>query len=654
MNSEPSPAPPFPAGEPAIAVTPSVGTVQPSSMREQLFAFMQLRWRIRTNQLRRDSGIGKAIAALMAASMVLATAMFFVFGITIGITVPMMAGIENAFFIWDAFSVIFFIAWCIYVLTDISRTDAITFDRVSHLPVSLKNAFLVNYVSSMFNLPLMCFVALSVGTIVASVFTVSWRMIFMFVPWAAYMVMLTALTYQLTGWIATLMANPRRRQMIMVGVPLVIVFLCQLPSVVITRIAGQRDRQSAPVAAPLDVPPPAVVVETETVPPATVDPPPALPQPELVAPNPVTPPSPTPISRAQQFGQFRNVVKSMNVYIPPLWLAASAESIQFGNWNVVWVTFLFSVVAYCSLKLNYRSTVRYYRGETPVRPKKAASNSVGSGASTSWFPANGVLLVERRFPWVSEDASAVMAMTLRSMSRAAEVKMFMLLPFIAPVAFLGAMTAVKIPAVDELKAVIAFAIAGFGLFVVSGMFGNQFGYDRSGFRAFVLSPMDRKDILLGRNIAMIVFPFLVSQAIALFIGVYFGMSFDKFVANAFLVLTFLPIYCLVMNTMSIYATIPIASGTIQPTQVALVPVAISLLLSMTLPVFLVVIALPLGIEWLLDRYVSATALVPWSLILSMIACSISIAIYRLVLPIQSTWLVRREKEILRVVTSKVE
>ena len=43
-----------------------------------------------------------------------------------------------------------------------------------------------------------------------------------------------------------------------------------------------------------------------------------------------------------------------------------------------------------------------------------------------------------------------------------------------------------------------------GLMLILGMLGpvgNQFGYDRTGFRAFVLGPIPRRDVLIGKNLS---------------------------------------------------------------------------------------------------------------------------------------------------------
>ncbi len=47
---------------------------------------------------------------------------------------------------------------------------------------------------------------------------------------AAFLLMVTALTYQFQGWLASLMSNPRRRRTVIVATTLVFVLIFQLPN----------------------------------------------------------------------------------------------------------------------------------------------------------------------------------------------------------------------------------------------------------------------------------------------------------------------------------------------------------------------------------------------------------------------------------------
>ena len=47
---------------------------------------------------------------------------------------------------------------------------------------------------------------------------------------AAFLLMVTALTYQFQGWLASLMSNPRRRRTVIVATTAIFVLIAQLPN----------------------------------------------------------------------------------------------------------------------------------------------------------------------------------------------------------------------------------------------------------------------------------------------------------------------------------------------------------------------------------------------------------------------------------------
>ena len=65
----------------------------------------------------------------------------FVMGGILGAFVPRFVPRENYFLLWDGFIALFCFIWVIHVATDIQRSDAITFDRILHLPVAFSQAF---------------------------------------------------------------------------------------------------------------------------------------------------------------------------------------------------------------------------------------------------------------------------------------------------------------------------------------------------------------------------------------------------------------------------------------------------------------------------------------------------------------------------------
>jgi hypothetical protein len=106
--------------------------------------------------------------------------------------------------------------------------------------------------------------------------------------------------------------------------------------------------------------------------------------------------------------------------------------------------------------------------------------------------------------------------------------------------------------------------------------------------------------------------------------------------------------------MSILTPFPLAAGSIQPKQFNLVPVLFSLVLSMFMPAITGLALIPLGIEWGIERFFPNIAIVPIAFLLSIPWLAASLYLYRWVLPWEGRLLANREKELLRIVTSKIE
>ncbi|MEQ1827643.1 MAG: hypothetical protein ABL921_16915 [Pirellula sp.] len=634
--------------------------------------FLWLRWRIRVNQLSHSSAIGKALAAVLLVAVVMSSMFFFIASYTVGAIVPQYVPQGSYFLFWDGFILVFGFVWLMHVITDLQRSDAVTFDRILQLPVSFWQAFAVNYLSSLISLPFLCIASIGIGFSLGSCISIGPRALLLLIPFFATIAAATALTYQLQGWLAAIMANPRRRQMVIILLPLIIIVISQIPAIFATRFAHRMEstRKRAPAAGqmakelrPLDAP---VVVPSETTvgvenstsesteQRATND--------NKAVSNSESRPEMDEAarhandseSRAREYDKFIQVMTQLNFWLPPLWMAGSAQSIVAGSGHYLWQSALLAIVAYLSLRRNYRQTLRYYRGEGDT----TGSNRIelAKESSTQAIPSreSKTKMIEWQIPWVDETTSAMITMTWQSMKRAPEVKMYFLLPFIFPVVMLGVLPSIRLPGIEHVKACFLIAASGFALLISSGIMGNQFGYDRAGFRAFVLSPMPRDRILFGRNLAM--FPILVVQLLVLTIGMGLlsGLAFDKLIACLILSLSMIPLFVLLFNVMSMLAPFPIAAGSIQPKHFDLTPVLLSMLLTSITPLIAFLAMIPIGVDWAIGFWMSKASAIPMAMLISFLWFLGSLFLYRWILPLQGILLAKREKEILRIVTSRIE
>jgi hypothetical protein len=312
------------------------------------------------------------------------------------------------------------------------------------------------------------------------------------------------------------------------------------------------------------------------------------------------------------------------------------------------------LVAWLSLRSNYLATMRFYKGETDARAATSSRHAKKDLALGKLTTARRSRWIEFGLPGLHDETNAVLGLTWQSMLRAPEVKLYLLLPFVSPFILFGALQAWKIPPVDELKAGLVVVASAVTMLMAAGLISNQFGFDRAGFRAFVLSPIRRDRILQARNIAIAPFLLIQSGFLATAVSFYFGLPFDKLFCAILLTAAMLPTFCLLMNLMSILTPFALAAGSIQPQQLNFIPLMTNMGLSMFMPIIVGFTLMPLGLEWLLDQAVVASRWFPIALLLSVPWVGFSFWLYAKVIPWQGKLLSRREQEILRVVTSKAE
>ena len=190
------------------------------------------------------------------------------------------------------------------------------------------------------------------------------------------------------------------------------------------------------------------------------------------------------------------------------------------------------------------------------------------------------------------------------------------------------------------------------LFGVLQLMSNQFGFDRGGFRIFVLSAASRRDILLGKNLAFA--PFVAGMALVLLVAVQVlvPMRVDHFLAMFPQFVSMFLLFCLLTNLLSIYAPIYIAAGALRHSKPKMSVVLSQLLTFVILfPLTQVLTLLPLGIE-VLTKSQGWIAQVPVYLILSLLQCAVVVLIYQLLLSWQGGLFQSREQQIVEIVTNR--
>src|SRR5271154_4334794 len=283
---------------------------------EQLKTILWLRWRLMCNQWKRTRGLGAVFAVLISVFAFSLAVLCF-----IGSFLGAFYGLGDAspmtiMFIWLGATIAFLFLWTIGLLTELQRSETIDLQKLMHLPVALGQMFVINYLVSHFTLSIIIVVPAMLGLAIGLAFSRGLEMSLL-IPLALSMIfMITAWTYCLRGWLATMMTNPRRRRTVIMGITFGLIFLCQGPNLYFNvfhrfdRHSNQQMNQAA---------------------------------------------------QKEKFNEFLAVQK----FIPPLWLPVGAQALAERNpLPALLGTLGCLVIGALGLRRAYRGTIRFYQGET--------------------------------------------------------------------------------------------------------------------------------------------------------------------------------------------------------------------------------------------------------------------------------------------------
>ena len=317
-------------------------------------------------------------------------------------------------------------------------------------------------------------------------------------------------------------------------------------------------------------------------------------------------------------------------------------------------------------------TLRFYQGDDKSRVQAVTPVPAAGPPPITGRPP----LIERRVPWVPEEAGALAVATLRSLLRAPELRMAFIMPVVMLVVFGSSWgrfhsiparhagpdgkPAAATPALSVLSANkggwgVLFATGAAGLAVLSfgQTMGNAFGLDRNGFRALVLLPTRRDYVLLAKNLAIFPFAATVCLALLLLLLCFGVISVSGFVLGLLQAPTLYLAACLAANYSSILAPYRMAPGSLQakkPKPIIILAVFANLLLMPLLsPLVLIPPALHIWFNW--------AGWLPWfpvAPVAAAVILALTVLLYRAVLPSQGRLLQRREQMILLAVTEEVD
>jgi ABC-2 type transport system permease protein len=609
---------------------------------QHLRAFIWLRWRLMVNQARRAGALSAVLMMIVAIGMVVVAIPLFIGSFMLGQFLIPKAEPVYLMYAWDALVVAFLFFWGIGLITELQRSDPLSLSKFLHLPVSANGAFLINYLSSLLRLSLIFFGPIMLGFGLALIVERGMLLLIVLPLMAAFLLMVTAMTYQLQGWLAALMSNPRRRRTVIVVTTTTFVLLVQLPNLMNLYsgfgVQANVDRSNAFMDAMTKLQRASQAGEFDAMELARR-------QKELLAKK--------QDSDRIVAANWERTARLVNLILPVGWLPLGVVSAVEGKvipsiLGILGMTLIGTV----SLWRAYRTTVGIYQGQPTNRKGRPAPVSVPSVASPASVRKPGLLAMETRLPGVSEPVSAIALAGLRALIRSPEAKMMLLSPVIMIPIFGSMVVRVRQDLPELLRPLMAIGGMGFVLLGVLQLMSNQFGFDRDGFRVFVLSAASRRDILFGKNLTFV--PVVMGMAAILLVAVQLlcPMRLDHLLAMVPQYLSMFLMFCMLANFSSIYAPFFIAAGTLKPSN----PKMSTILLQMVMFLFLLPLTqgptlLPLGAEALL-RFAGWPEALPIYLVLSLVECAVVVLIYWLILQWQGSLFQACEQQILESVTNR--
>lgn len=617
--------------------------------REQLQALIWLRYRISVNRARR-AGIASAVVLglLMALGVLLAIGLLFI-GFMLGRYGLANATATTLLLSWDGVVGLFLIVWLTTLLADLQRADSLSLDKLLHLPVSPAGAFAINYLGSLCSPTLLIagsgLAGLSLGLLAGRGLTMLWLLPLV----ALFLLLVTAVTHQFQGWLASLMANKRRRRMILVMVSLTIALASQMPNLAFQfwahKSTGEIQQRYGQLQKEYDQLNDAFQRGEITLDEFQQRWEAINQQYEQTNADQWVPPE------LQQHAWLANLL------LPPGWLPLGVMAAAEGHPLPAALCCLgMGLLAAASLWRSYRTTLAMYLGQFSADGRRVQSGASPPARSaprpTAQRATSTANWTERYLGWLPPEAAIVAATTLRALVRAPEVRMLLLSPLFMVVIMAPAMWNSHI--LESTRPIATFGALMFFLVTLGQLVSNQFGFDRCGFQALVLSGARRRDILLGKNLA--VAPFMLGFGIPLIVVVQYlwPLPLRDFLAVPLQFVSNYLLFCLVANWASILGPTAVPTATFRRPKPSGMAIAVQLAsMFLLFPLVMAAAWVPLGAQMVANLF-KATAGWPVALLLSLLECVVVIYVYLLALDWLGGLLQQREQDILVTVKTPAE
>ncbi|MBI3870563.1 MAG: hypothetical protein HY299_18705 [Verrucomicrobia bacterium] len=575
----------------------------------QFTTLLWLRWRLSRNQLRRGHTVNAVLSAIALVFGAVGILGAVVGGFFAGLHLMKLATPEGLLMGLDIFTGAFLFMWTLGALHELQRSEAIDFQRLMHLPISLPQLFFMNYVASLATPVLLLMIPASISLTLGWAVAQGPSRLALIPLQLGFFFLITAWTYYLRGWLVSLMVNQRRRRAILTTLTVVIILAAQAPNLYFNLFRQGANRRRA-------------------------------------------------TSFSVEGYERSGISRWAHLVVPPLWLAKGANELRREEWaGVVACAAGLWLAGALGLQRSYRATMRFYTSEEKATARSAPTPAPTSPSGPSEKLPSGPLKplwIERRLPGVRDDTAGVALISLRSMLRAPEMKLALVGPIIMVFVF-GALFLKRnnfaMPVnVKTFMPTGLIALMSFGFLQ---LLLNQFGLDRHAFRGLALLPTPRRSLLLGKNLAFAPFYFIPGLVILTLVSVVGDVPPLASLSAVFQMIAMYCVLCAIGNLFSLVAPFRINAGSLKPTKQAPKTVFLLLAAHLVFPLLALPIFLPVVASVLLSELTSAPGGL-LNLALSMMVAGLCWLGYTASLGPLSDLFERREMEMLRVLTEEVE
>lgn len=568
---------------------------------ELLKTIVWLRWKLSQNQLRKAGKFLRVFLTILTVLAIIATIGVAVAGFLVGRFPLAHAPIAVVMYVVDGLVMGFLFFWMIGILAEIQRSESIDLNKLLRLPVTLKDAFVVNFIATHLSLVVLLTVPFVAGLTVGLALGRDTRLVVLLPLYLGFLFLISSWTYYLRGWLVQLMVNPRRRRTIIISLTAGMILIAQLPNIFFNVIHRTTMRGQPKNGAQME----------------------------------------------EKLTAMKGVADKLHYFLPPLWVGWGTRKAADNVWWPAAGSVLFCIAGGAiGLSRAYQSTLRFYRGAGKVAVLRTTAKT--ESARSTKRPLEG------RLPFLADDISGAGLAFLRSMVRAPELKMALL----GPVLMVGVLVMVFLgrDVGSGLRKAAPLVAIGMTVFSFTGILQiafNQFGWDRTGFRALILLPTSRRSILLAKNVATSCLMLSLGMIIYVPVALFLHLPLTDLLSGLLQVISAVIMLCAVGNYFSIILPVRMNAGSLKPTKMPVTTTLAMMLLTLMLPIYMIPVYIGPALALL-----AALTRSNWSHLVNL-ACSVGVLVcvsvlYGLSLKPLGRLFWEREQRILQTVTVEIE